>query len=510
LILFFSFSSFAVCPEQNQVKGEFIILNPTTSKSVGLKTLSVSDSNLEIETIHRSKPSRFSSLSLSKMKPTSSTEETLLIKNSSYTEVSQKYPNAEIQHNCIVETLQSVEAQDTFYTFQSWFYDSINAPYEIIAPLRPVVVAVSDTGVDVEHPDLINNLWTNAAEANGLTGVDDDGNGFVDDVHGYDFGDDDSDPTPTVRDRALDFDHGTHVAGLIAAQSLNSEGTSGISLNSTQVMALKGFKSNKSSTVADLLKTIYYAVDNGADIINASWGSEKDAEAAELAAVNYATSRGVIIVAAAGNSRVPAAWFTPAGINNVITVGALNSQNQLSTFSNYGKSIDFLAPGGDGSERLNESLLSTGISSDYVELKGSSMSAPLVSGAIALIMAMNPSTSVFQAVKALQITGIELNLLPYQISTNAKTYIKPDVQAALNYLAAGNEVPNEVPNLEDVSAYESRSLASETGGSGGCSNSLASQEFNLNANRQSGLPLGAAFLLLLPLIITSAYKKKTP
>jgi len=446
-------------------------------------------------------------MSLSKTSNSESSLETLLIKDSSYSDVELAFPNSKIQHNCKVESFQSAPSQDTFYTFQSWYLNGLNAPYELISPLRSIVVAVSDTGVDTNHPDLVNNLWRNIAEINGSPGVDDDGNGFIDDFHGYDFGDNDNDPIPTIRDRSIDFDHGTHVAGLIAAESFNSQGISGISLNTTQIMALKGFKSNSSSTVADLLKTIYYAVDNGADIINASWGSEKQAEAAELEAVNYATKNGVIIVAAAGNSRVPAAWFTPAGIKNVITVGSLNSQNQISTFSNYGESIDFLAPGGDGSERLSENLVSTGISSDYVELKGTSMSAPLVSGALATILAMNPSITVFQAAKALEVTSDSLRLQPYQNTNDTQVYLKPNLRAALDYLSEGNQVPNEIPDLENVSSYESRSLASQSDG-GGCSNSLAAQEFTSNSNSQSGFPLGAVFLLLLPLIVTAGYKKR--
>jgi hypothetical protein len=511
IIIVFSFTSFvsshAFCPEQNQIKGEFIVVK-SSSSGASLKTFSSSDgdSNLKIETIHSNTSSN---LSLSKTSTSTGVRsETLLIKESTMDVVLDNFPDAKIQRNCKVESFQSVPSQDTFYTFQTWYLSSLNAPYETFIPLRQVVVAVSDTGVDINHPDLVNNLWRNEAEINGIAGVDDDGNGFVDDHHGYDFGDGDNNPIPSVRDSAIDFDHGTHVAGLIAAQSLNGQGVSGISLNTTQIMALKGFKSNSASTVADLLKTIYYAVDNGADIINASWGSEKNAEAAELEAVNYATSKGVIIVAAAGNSRVPAAWFTPAGIKNVITVGSLNSQDQISTFSNYGESVDFLAPGGDGSDRLSENLVSTGISSDYVELKGTSMSAPLVSGAIAILMAMNPSITVFQAVKTLQLTSVSLSLQPYQNTNDTQTYYKPDLNAALEYLAAGNQVPNEIPDLESVSSYESRSLASEGGSGGGCSNSLASQDFNSSANAQSGVPLGALLLLILPLLITAGYKKR--
>lgn len=506
LILFFSYTSFAFCPEQRQIKNEFIVVKSSLQNS-SFKTFSNSDTknlNLQIETIHSHKPSL---LSLSKTSIQSSTE-TLFVKNASLVDVKNAFPNAKIQHNCKVEVFQSVPSQDTFYSFQNWYLSSLNAPYKTLTPQRPIVVAVSDTGVNINHPDLINNLWTNSAEVNGTSGVDDDGNGYIDDFHGYDFGDNDNNPIPTVRDMAIDFDHGTHVAGLVAAQSLNGQGISGISLNTTEIMALKGFKSNSASTVADLLKTIYYAVDNGADIINASWGSEKTAEAAELEAVNYATERGVVIVAAAGNSRVPAAWFTPAGIKNVITVGSLNSQDQISTFSNYGEAVDFMAPGGDGSDRLGESLISTGISSDYIELKGTSMSAPLISGALATLMAVNPSITAFQAVKALELTGSRLNLQPYQNNNNSKTYVKPNLRAALDYFAAGNEVPNVIPEPEKVSSYDSRSLASEDGGGGGCSNSLSAQKFDSQANAKSGLPIETALMFFLPLIVTISYKKR--
>ncbi len=492
-------TAYASCLEENIIKNEFLVV---TSKeiSTNFSTKTGSDSFL-LKQISSSK----SMASLSKTGSQSSLR-TYLVSASSLADAHEKFPGTKIQPNCKIEFLQTVLTSDPLLSFQNWYFNSLNQdPSLSLTPLRNIVVAVSDTGVDINHVDLQGNLWTNSAELNGSPGVDDDGNGYVDDIYGYDFGDNDSNPQPSSSDAAIDYDHGTHVAGLIAARSFNNEGASGISLNSVKIMSLKGFKSNSPSTISDLLETIYYAVDNGADVINASWGTEKLPEAAEVAAVNYAIQNGVVIVAAAGNDRVPASWFVPAGIRNVVTVASLNSSNELSTFSNYGDAVDFISPGGDGSERLSESLLNLGLGSNYIELRGTSMAAPLVAGLIGSLMSQSTSITPFQAVHILKESGDQFTLKPYLQSNNSKEYTKPNFLSALSYLNSNQNIPDIQPELEDINSY-SRELASTSGSSGGCSNSLSGQSYEGNSFEGS-VPLISIFLFLMPILTLLGIKK---
>jgi len=210
-----------------------------------------------------------------------------------------------------------------------------------------VVVAVLDTGVDYLHPDLSNNMWVNPVEADGIPGVDDDVNGYVDDIYGIDTGEDDSDP--------MDIDgHGTHVAGTIAAEGNNGQGVAGINWNA-KIMAVKGFKPDGFMDLADALEAIDYILNmkqKGVNIvaINASFGCYSCFSDLEKEAIEAAGSEGIAIVAAAGNDAIdidldphyPAAYDSP----NIISVAATNSNDDLAFFSNYGStSVDLGAPG---------------------------------------------------------------------------------------------------------------------------------------------------------------------
>lgn len=234
------------------------------------------------------------------------------------------------------------------------------------------VVAVTDTGVDIGHPDLRANIWTNQVEANGTPGRDDDSNGYVDDVHGWDFYHGDS----SVYDGAEDF-HGTHVAGIIAAAE-NGVGTVGVAPEVT-IMPLK-FIGPYGGTLADALDAIDYAADHGAHILNASWSISHDSNMLRDALADS----GMLVVAAAGNDgedldttstpTYPAAYDLP----NLISVAAVDSRGELAWFSNYGKqTVEVGAPG--------VSVWSTAPDGTYEWLSGTSMAAPHVAGAAALL-----------------------------------------------------------------------------------------------------------------------------
>lgn len=250
-----------------------------------------------------------------------------------------------------------------------------------------VVVAVVDTGVDHTHPDLAANIWSNMDEISG-NGIDDDGNGYVDDVRGWNFVSNTNTP--------LDgHSHGTHVSGTIAAVGNNNVGVIGVA-PLAKIMAVKGLGDDGSGYDSDLAQGIVYAADNGADIINMSWGGTGDSPVIEEA-IQYAHSVGVILVAAAGNSAIDASQFLPAKYASVITVSAFNSADVMASFSNFGTKIDVAAPG--------VSILSTVPGGYYSSFNGTSMASPHVAGLAALLLSQRPALTNEQVRQSLRQTA---------------------------------------------------------------------------------------------------------
>jgi subtilisin family serine protease len=239
---------------------------------------------------------------------------------------------------------------------------------------KRVIVAVIDTGIDYLHEDLRDNIWVNEKEIP-FNGIDDDGNGVVDDYMGYDFVSNDSDPFD-------DNEHGTHVAGIIGAKGNNEIGTVGVCWN-VSLMALKAFDEQGNGTVDDAISAIEYAVQNGARIINASWGLDERSRALEEA-VQRASDAGVLFVAAAGNNRTDAPSY-PAFFDSVLSVGATDNKDARAIFSNYGATVDAAAPG--------DNIFSTLPENSYGFLSGTSMAAPHVSGIAALVLSRFPNYS---------------------------------------------------------------------------------------------------------------------
>ena len=228
----------------------------------------------------------------------------------------------------------------------------IDAPeaWDIHTGSSDVAIAVTDTGVAYNHPDLDdgtrNNIWTNDVELNGTPAVDDDGNGYVDDILGWDFVGEDNDPT--------DYHfHGTHVSGTIAAIGNNATGITGVNWLAS-IMPLRIFGASGYGDTAKAIEAITYAADNGAKVINASWGGDGFSQAL-YDAISYANDTGCLFVAAAGNGGddgigddndqdpfYPASYDLP----NIISVAATDHNDDLASFSNYGAiSVDVGAPG---------------------------------------------------------------------------------------------------------------------------------------------------------------------
>lgn len=269
-----------------------------------------------------------------------------------------------------------------------WGLFAINAPSAWDTTTGDgVVVAVVDTGLDYNHPDLAANIWINPGEIDGNF-VDDDSNGFVDDVRGWNFVFGNNDP--------IDHNgHGTHVAGTIAAVGDNATGVIGVAWHS-HVMAVKGLDDFGNGFDFTLAPAIEYAAANGADVINASWGGPDASQSIEEA-IQFATGLGVVFVAAAGNNSQDAMTFFPASSPEAITVAASDPFGNFAFFSNFGPKIDVTAPGMDIlSLQAAGTFFGPPVIDGYVRQDGTSMAAPHVSGVAALALSENPAYSTEQ------------------------------------------------------------------------------------------------------------------
>jgi subtilisin family serine protease len=270
-----------------------------------------------------------------------------------------------------------------------------------------VIVAVVDTGIDYNHPDLAANVWINTGEIPG-NGKDDDGNGFVDDVRGWDF-------TTSTNDPIDHFGHGTHVAGTIAAIGNNGIGVIGIAWHA-QVMAVKGLDDSGSGNDMTLGPAIIYAANNGADVINASWGGFGHSQTIEDA-IKYANSLGVVFVAAAGNSSIDANNFFPANSPEAITVSASDASDNLAYFSDFGSKIDVSGPGVDVlSLQANGTSLGPAVIPGYCRLSGTSMATPHVAGTAALILSQNSGYSPEQVRQVIRSSAVDAGPVGYDFS----------------------------------------------------------------------------------------------
>jgi len=296
----------------------------------------------------------------------------------------------------------SLIPSDTYFNYQGYL-NKIHAPeaWNITTGSRNIIVAVIDSGVYIDHPDLKNNIFINSQEIPNNK-IDDDENGFTDDVSGWDFVVDSSDPNPKLNgDYSIaGINHGTVVAGIISAQGNNSDGIAGISWQ-TKILPLRVLNGAGVGDTLTVAKAIDYARLMKVDIINLSFVGSGKSLTLETA-IKKAANAGILIVSAAGNEvasgvdleltpQYPVCHDGPNGENWVIGVASVDDYNQLASFSNYGKNcIDLTTPGlGITSTVFNNNSREF---NDYYKKgwAGTSVSAPQVSGALALIKSLKP------------------------------------------------------------------------------------------------------------------------
>ena len=352
-----------------------------------------------------------------------------------------------------IESLLGKPIADLPTQFSGGLYglDRIGAPEAWSAGYtgQGMVVAVIDTGVDRNHVDLDANMWVNARETFG-DGIDNDGNGFVDDYYGWNFSNNNSNPYD-------DNSHGTHVAGTIAGEN-NGMGVTGVAYDA-KIMAVKVLDANGSGTLSNIAKGIRYAADNGAHVINLSLGGSSGSSELQ-SAVQYAWSKGVSLMMAAGNSGgsspiFPAAYAKQYGM----AIGAINSTGALASFSNRAGSVtlDYVTAAG-------VSIYSTIPGNSYATLSGTSMATPQMAGAMALLMQANKASGQNLSLAQLEslFTSTALNSITAAAATNTNAVVTASTTASASLVEMAESAPESVQPSEE--AVPSRSASANLDG----------------------------------------------
>lgn len=355
----------------------------------------------------------------------------------------------------------------------------------------PPVVAIIDTGVDLNHEIFVSSgaLWVNSGEIPN-NGVDDDRNGYIDDINGWNFAAGNNSP----RD---DDNHGTHVAGIVLGSTQDILAYP-LAPAKIRIMALKFLDANGVGTTSDAVKAIYYAVNNGARVLNNSWGGGGYSNSL-VDAVAYAYSKRAVFVAAAGNSSLnndvsptyPASYSVPG----IMSVAATTDADNLASYSNYGVSTVHL--GSPGS-----SIWSSLRNQAYGRSSGTSMAAPFVSGIAAMVVRENPQLSAYQ-VKQIILSGAQ------QISSlQSKTITKARLNA-YNAVAASKLVVGEADQPSYVAA--ARAPSAEEEGAAGCGlvKALVDQASGPSGPSRNVAFFGLLLLFAAPLLIALGLRKKS-
>jgi thermitase len=324
----------------------------------------------------------------------------------------------------------AITPNDPFYPLrQAWYYDIINAPagWDIERGRSAIIVAVLDTGVDLEHPDLKSKIWINAREVPD-NGIDDDGNGCIDDVQGCNFV-----ALPPTNDPSDDHGHGTMVAGIVGARSNNGLGVAGTAWGAT-LLPVKVLDSTGAGTASDVAQGIVYAAKSGAQIINLSMARPSPSRALEQAVNEAHDVFGAILVGASGNEGVEGVGY-PAAYAGVIAVSAFDhaDPNSRASFSNWGPEVSVAAPGVD--------VFSTHLDGGYATGEGTSFATAFVSGLVALLLSEDSSRTDADIRAILRISADDL---PDGDTPNWDGWGRLNIGKALNSHAYRSLVPGIV------------------------------------------------------------------
>jgi subtilisin family serine protease len=362
--------------------------------------------------------------------------------------------------------LFTTQPNDLFLIYQWYIDDSqfadVRLPlaWDVARGDPSVVIAIMDTGVDTSHPDLASQIWHNPGEIPG-NGLDDDGNGLIDDVEGWDFGMWDNDPKPEYTPEYPGIDvgfHGTFCAGIAAAATNNDDGIAGAGWN-CRIMPLKVSRPDSGLVASAIAGAFVYAVDQGASVLSMSFGGPGDLGVPEFfqSLVDMATDSGTLCVAAAGNDGDSLLVY-PAACDNVLAVGATDFNNERASFSNFGPWVDIAAPGSYMFSTICrnydftplDSLIYVGFFgwdavNPYMLGDGTSFACPLVAGICGLVRAKYPGLTPQLVIQHMVATG------------DAVVYDEP-IGPKVNAFSAVSSVPTAVavaerpPSVERVRA----------------------------------------------------------
>lgn len=449
-LFLFSLSAHAQVNGPQAVAGEYIVkFKKSSGVGGGLKVVGKLGSSISVKTV-------FSGSSMMHVKVTSEAAKNALM---SSPDVDFVEPNYILSVNPTEVSSLGAPPESTDEYVQSGAAVQVKESWNIQKPYNEgskVTVAVIDTGVDTSHP-LINDsgaVWTNATELSGTAGVDDDNNGYIDDIYGWNF----DAHSANVYD---DNDHGTHVAGIILGVGQDVTAAP-VRESKVKIMALKFLDANGAGSTSSAVSAILYAVRNGAKVINNSWGGSSYSQSLHEA-YTYAYNNGVVIVSAAGNSNsdndsspmYPANLDTP---NNIAVAASDDSDNRAS-FSNYGATkVSVAAPG----VRILSSVPGSGCLEQgcFMMMSGTSMATPFVAGMAALILREASQLSAYQVKSIILATADGVSALNGKVTTGARVNVLSAITSAISSAATAGWSPSYDPDYK-----ASRSPASETTGS---------------------------------------------
>ena len=324
---------------------------------------------------------------------------------------------------------ETTTPNDPYYTNQ-WHLPVINADlaWNVTQGDTNVIIAIIDDAIDLDHEDLAANIFTNWVEYNGTAGLDDDFNGYIDDINGWDFAEFDNDPNPVISSQ----DHGTHVAGCAAAVTDNGTGVSAPGWN-CRILPLKFSNDSNGSLSGDYPAAMIYAADMNAAVINCSFGRYGGGISNyQLDAISYAHELGTLVIASAGNSNENEIHY-PSAYRNVLCVASTANGDYKSGFSTYHLSVDISSPG--------SGILSATLDNDYATASGTSMASPLAAGVGALIKSQFPGLSSYELALRISATAddiYDVNPEYYLLLGNGRVNANNGVTYTDNEL---NEIP---------------------------------------------------------------------